>query len=101
MRLSRVSSRRFSHDNGSKYANRSNGWLQGFYGLLKALNHIHTQLGFSIMQVTKNGLIYQKLPVDPDIVALLEIDRQMIAEAEIRVKNNPLTLEQILEKVRK
>jgi hypothetical protein len=94
MRLSRVSSRCFSHDNGSKYANRSNDWLQGFYGLLKRLNHTNTIRLLNLMQNIT-------IPIDHDKVALIEVDKQMIAEAKIRVKNNPLTLEQILEKVRK
>jgi hypothetical protein len=89
-----VSSRGFSDDDDSRYANRSNDCLRGFYGLLKALNHTR-QLGFSIMQ-------YTNISTDPDRIALAEADKQMIAEGNIRAKDKPLlTLEEILENVRK
>jgi replicative DNA helicase len=42
------------------------------------------------------------ISIDHDRVALIAADKQMIAEAEIRVKDSPpITLEQLLEKVRK
>jgi hypothetical protein len=40
--------------------------------------------------------------IDYDMIALIEADKQMIAEAEIRLKNKPpLTLKELLEKISK
>jgi hypothetical protein len=44
---------------------------------------------------------YANISTDSDRIALAEADKAMIAAAKIRVKNNPLTFDQILEKVRK